>query len=289
MKSKPLVSVVMITYGHEKFICEAIEGVLMQKCDFEVELILSNDSSPDGTEDIVQELLKNHPKSSWIKYFNHSTNLGMMKNFLFALQQAKGEFIALCDGDDYWIDPLKLQKQIDFLENNQEFSILTSRCKVLKNDGSLNEWFYPIENFNELSRKKQFSNLLLTEKWLPVLNTVFRNKKDILMNLIIHPYNFPGDMQLFFKNLKVGKLYFFEEIHGVYRVHSASFSRKEMVKSHNELYNAIYNYKIKVAFKELLLKVVMMLFLKKLINKNNFRPIILKRVFRKCLRVLESI
>ena len=111
MNHKHKVSVVMITYGHEKFIREAIEGVLMQECDFEVELILANDCSPDQTDSVIQDIIKNHPKGCWIKYIRQENNIGMMPNFIFALKQCKGKYIALCEGDDYWTDPLKLQKQ----------------------------------------------------------------------------------------------------------------------------------------------------------------------------------
>ena len=112
----------MITYGHEKYVLEAIEGVLMQECDFELELILANDCSLDRTDEIIRDFLKNNPKKSQVKYFKHFKNIGMMANFIFALQQCKGEYIALCDGDDYWTDENKLQKQIDFLDNNKEYS-----------------------------------------------------------------------------------------------------------------------------------------------------------------------
>lgn len=126
------VSVCMITYGHEKYIREAIEGVLMQECDFEVELILANDCSPDQTDAAIQDILSNHPRASWIKYINHEKNLGMIPNFIFALQQCKGEFIALCEGDDYWIDPLKLQKQVDFLETNPDYVIHSGAASVIR-------------------------------------------------------------------------------------------------------------------------------------------------------------
>ena len=112
----------MITYGHEKFIEQAINGVLMQECDFEVELIIANDCSPDKTDDVIQNLLKNHSRASWIKYIKHKKNLGMTPNFIFALKECDSKYIALCEGDDYWTDPLKLQKQVDFLEKNDQAS-----------------------------------------------------------------------------------------------------------------------------------------------------------------------
>ncbi len=121
MLNKPLVSVVMITYGHEKFIREAVEGVLMQKCNFEVELIIVDDCSPDKTETIIKEIKNCVPNSTWIKYIKHKKNKGMIPNFIFALKESRGLYIATCEGDDYWTDPSKLQKQVDFLENNKAY------------------------------------------------------------------------------------------------------------------------------------------------------------------------
>ena len=115
------VSVCMITYGHEKFIEQAVNGILMQETDFEVELIISDDCSPDDTSAVVEKILKNHPKSSCIRYLKREKNLGILKNLELALNAGKGEYVAFCDGDDYWIDPLKLQKQVDFLDNHKQY------------------------------------------------------------------------------------------------------------------------------------------------------------------------
>ncbi|MEN9971749.1 MAG: hypothetical protein RIS20_96 [Bacteroidota bacterium] len=128
MNNKTLVSVVMITYGHENFIQQAIEGVLMQEFSAEIELIIANDCSPDGTDGVIKTIIENHPRGAWIKYTNHPVNMGMMNNFIWALKQAKGKYIALCDGDDYWIDSLKLQKQIDFLEKNKEYNLASTNA-----------------------------------------------------------------------------------------------------------------------------------------------------------------
>lgn len=130
MSQKLRVSVCMITYAHEDYIRQAIEGVLMQECDFELELILANDCSPDGTDEVIQQIIKDNPRASIINYIKHEKNLGMMPNFIFALQQCKGKYIALCEGDDYWIDPLKLQKQVNFLENNSEYIIHSGVARV---------------------------------------------------------------------------------------------------------------------------------------------------------------
>ena len=124
--NKPIVSVVMITYNHEKYIQQAVEGVLMQQTDFPIELIIADDASPDQTEKIVTTIKKKHPNGNWIKYTRHLQNKGMTENFMWALGQAQGKYIALCEGDDYWTDPYKLQKQVDFLEANEEYGLVAT-------------------------------------------------------------------------------------------------------------------------------------------------------------------
>jgi glycosyltransferase involved in cell wall biosynthesis len=146
-QNTPLVSVVMITYKHEAFIAEAIEGVLMQECDFEVELIIADDNSPDKTSLIVSKYIETHPKGQWIKYTRHERNKGMMPNFIWALEQAKGKYIALCEGDDYWIDSSKLEKQVSFLEANSNASLSYHPVKIINCRNHNEEIFTePIKN-----------------------------------------------------------------------------------------------------------------------------------------------
>jgi glycosyltransferase involved in cell wall biosynthesis len=129
-ESNLILSVVMITYAHEDFIEQAINGVLMQECKFDIELIIVNDCSPDNTDAVVEDIIKKHPKASWIRYIKHEKNIGMIPNFIFSLNESQGKYIALCEGDDYWTDPLKLQKQVDFLEMNPKFGLVHTNNKV---------------------------------------------------------------------------------------------------------------------------------------------------------------
>ena len=131
----------MITYGHEKYIKEAIKGVFIQRTSFSVELIIANDCSPDHTDEVVHKFLKNTPSNITVKYSRHDENKGMNENFLWALEQASGKYIALCEGDDYWTDPLKLQKQVEFLETNQEYVLTFHPVQILNTDGVLVEDF----------------------------------------------------------------------------------------------------------------------------------------------------
>jgi glycosyltransferase involved in cell wall biosynthesis len=171
-QGKLTVSVVMITYLHEAFIAEAIEGVLMQEVDFSIELIIADDCSPDRTFEIVKNYKGKHPKGDWICYTRHDKNLGMMPNFIWALKQAKGKYIAMCEGDDYWTDPLKLQKQVDFLESNTEY-IMLSHDTIAVNEKNVRLPEYELHDYhkNDISEEE----LVLANRY-PHTNTVcFRN------------------------------------------------------------------------------------------------------------------
>src|SRR5690606_16372266 len=119
----PLVSICCITFNHVNFIRDAIDGFLMQKTDFPFQILIHDDASTDGTEEIIREYESNHPDI--IKPIYETENQyvkGRKGSRTFNFPRAKGKYIAMCEGDDYWIDSLKLQKQVDFLEANPTFS-----------------------------------------------------------------------------------------------------------------------------------------------------------------------
>jgi len=126
----PLVSVHMITYNHEKYIAQAIEGVLMQKCDFPIQLVIGEDCSTDNTAAIIKEYEKKYPDIIKARYNN--PNKGMHANGILTFQECTGKYIATCEGDDYWTDPLKLQKQVDFLVQHPECSFCFHDSEQLK-------------------------------------------------------------------------------------------------------------------------------------------------------------
>ena len=239
MNQKPRVSVVMITYGHENFIRQAIEGVLMQNCDFEVELIVANDCSPDNTDYIINDIIQNHPQGKWITYHKHPKNLGMMPNFIFALQQAQGEYIALCEGDDYWTDPFKLQKQVDFLEANPDYVLCFHKVKILKTNGELVDDFITKvpENYETQETLARLGNYIHTP------SVVFRN---ILRKF---PEEFEmspiGDYFLYMMLAEHGKFKYMDEEMAVYRfgvgIHSVN-SQIKMAKANFKLFTLLLSY-----------------------------------------------
>jgi glycosyltransferase involved in cell wall biosynthesis len=122
----------MITYNHKPFIRQAIEGVLMQQCNFPFELVIGEDCSNDGTGSVCGEYASSH---SNVRILPSENNLGMLPNFFLTMEACIGKYIAFCEGDDYWIDPRKLQKQADFLEKHMEFGMVcTDYSKLFQND-----------------------------------------------------------------------------------------------------------------------------------------------------------
>ncbi|WP_179338061.1 glycosyltransferase [Winogradskyella ludwigii] len=209
------VSVCMITYGHEKYIEQAIEGVLMQECNFDLELIIADDCSPDGTDKIIDDIKKNHTNGFWIEYTKHSTNKGMMPNFIWALEQCQSKYIALCEGDDYWTDPLKLQKQVDFLEANTDYSICFHRVKILRGTELFND--VSIEaRYNRIKEERATLNDLLEfGNFMHTPSVMFRNRKSEFP--MEFKYSSVGDYFLHILNAQKGYIKRLEEVMAVYR------------------------------------------------------------------------
>ncbi len=129
-KDKVIVAISMITYNHEKFIKEAIEGVLNQRTNFIFKLIITDDCSQDKTSDICHFYANKYPNI--IDFVAFDENKGAVDNWIYNLkkcQNLNAKYIAVCEGDDYWIDPMKLQKQFDFLEQNRSIGLTHTSCK----------------------------------------------------------------------------------------------------------------------------------------------------------------
>ena len=131
--ASPQVSVCMITYNHGKYISNAIEGFLIQETNFEIELVIGDDCSTDNTRKICEEFAQ---KYSQINLLPSDKNLGMIANFIRTLDTCAGKYIAICEGDDYWTDPLKLQKQVDFLEANPAYGLISSDVNLIDENGN---------------------------------------------------------------------------------------------------------------------------------------------------------
>lgn len=124
--NRPLVSVAMITYNHRPYIEDAVQSILRQKTDFRVELVIGEDCSTDDTREMVLDLQRRY--SNVIRVVTTEKNVGMRKNGARTMAACQGKYVAFCEGDDYWHDPNKLAKQIAYLENRPDYSMVHSHC-----------------------------------------------------------------------------------------------------------------------------------------------------------------
>lgn len=136
--SKPIVSICTITYNHEKFISEAIDSFLMQETDFPFEIVIGEDCSTDGTRKIIENYVQKYPNI--IKMITSESNVGMQENGKRTMKACRGDYIALCEGDDYWTDPKKIQIQKDFLEENKAYVICYTRVEAFDENGVIKSY-----------------------------------------------------------------------------------------------------------------------------------------------------
>lgn len=230
-----VVSVCIITYNHEYYIREAIESVLMQKTEFNLELVIGEDCSTDITKTICEDYsLKNPDK---IRLLSTEKNLGMMPNFIRTLKSCSGKYIAICEGDDYWTDPFKLQKQIDFLEGHPEFSLSFHAVKDLDMDtGKTGFLKHKCKNgFRTFTTKEA---ILIGGAFLTTNSMVFRS--EFIRNIPEWFINSPtGDFALSLILSTHGKVAYFDDVMSVYRrgVPGSWTNRIKSKSSMRELHN----------------------------------------------------
>ncbi|MBA5628395.1 glycosyltransferase [Moheibacter lacus] len=216
-----MVSICSITYNHAPYIRECLDGFLMQKCDFEYEVLIHDDASTDGTAKIIKEYQEKYPhiikpifqtENQWSKGVR---TIQSTYNF----SRAQGKYIAMCEGDDYWTDPLKLQKQVDFLEANPNFSISFHRAMRITPDGE------KINEFPSLNLKSKLSTEdLALNNFIPNLSVIFR-KTEIDTKLL---QNMPlGDYAMHMANSRLGFIHYHKEVMAAYRINVGVFSGKE--------------------------------------------------------------
>lgn len=226
-----IINVCMITYNQEPYIRDAIEGVLKQKCNFPIELIIGEDFSTDRTRQICEEYASKFPE---IYLLPSETNLGMMGNFIRTLEECTGKYIALCEGDDYWTDPFKLQKQIDFLEANPDFAICFHDVMILKNGEAVHDYIT-----REVTEETDILELA-KGNFIHTPSVVFRNK--LFKNLPEQfSKGFVGDYFLHLLNAQYGKIKKLKEIMAVYRVHEGGVhSLKTQAQKNDEWLTQLY-------------------------------------------------
>lgn len=218
------VSVLMPTYNHEPYIAQAIESFLAQKTDFEIELLINDDYSTDNTYKIALSYAENDAK---VKVFKQTVNQGLLKNYKFLLEKATGEYLAVLESDDYWIDENKLQKQVDYMDSHKECHLSFSGVLHLKNGR-----FKPNINAEYLFNtpgKTPFDHILYRNIIFSPTVCFRRSAFDKYCNIddyIEHKF-MTFDYPVWLSLLANGDLHYLEENTAVYRVSGTSISNNK--------------------------------------------------------------
>ncbi len=136
MEDSMMVSIDCITYNHDKYLAKAIDSFLMQKTDFPFEILIHDDASSDGTQDIIRRYQEKYPDmiKPYIQEVNQYSQGVRRMGYTYNVKRAKGKYIAICEGDDYWTDPDKLQKQVDYMEAHDKCGFCFHGARVVDED-----------------------------------------------------------------------------------------------------------------------------------------------------------
>lgn len=211
----PMLSVFVMVYNHEKYLEKCLQGILMQKCNFNYNIVVGDDCSKDKSREILLNFQKKYPGK--FKLFLNNTNIGAQKNQDLVFKNCEGKYIAMCEGDDYWTNPLKLQKQVDFLEANQKYSICFHSVTI---DNLILNSKYP-EKAAE-GRDYTIDELLLT-KTAHTVSFVFK-KEFLNINLFLNENIFAGDVFLILMMADSGFVFGMIDDMAIYRIHSMGIS-----------------------------------------------------------------
>lgn len=238
----PLVSIRCITYNHEPYIRQCLEGLVMQKTNFRFEAIVHDDASMDRTAEIIREYATKYPniiKPIYETENQYSKKDGSITRILN--KHTRGKYIAMCEGDDYWTDPLKLQKQVDFLEAHEDY-VLVHTDSISKNEATGQ---YIARKSRKVSDGFVFEPLLLHKFTISTLTVMFRksainiaeeqeylNKKFLM-----------GDYPKWLSLSLSGKFKYFPEVTACYRILEKSASHSTDINRQLRFLQSVYDIK----------------------------------------------
>lgn len=230
-------SILVVTYNQENYIRQCLDSIVEQKKDFDYEVIVSDDCSTDATPQICDEY---GVKYSHFKIFHQKNNIGLLKNWEFVMNRCEGEYVAILEGDDYWLDPQKLQKQIEFLDSHLEFSAVFTRAKIHYMEEGMD---VSAEKYLPTLEEREYTEREICERFCVLSSSLmFRNclRPIRYSNQLLY-----ADLYTFILLAKKGRLYCLGEQTVAYRIHQRNLSRVGDGTYWVAHYNQ-YNYFIKL-------------------------------------------
>lgn len=236
MKSDLMISVAIVTYNHEQYIAQALDSVISQNFSWPYEIIVGDDCSTDRTREILNMYVE---KYNFIHVLPREQNMGVTRNFFDVLQHCSGQYIALLDGDDYWTDPDKLRKQVQYLTDHKN-------CAGVAHEYSMKD---NVTGKDEYHRYKSGKYVISDLRWgrLPGQTSTlcFRNfLKDTIdnYNIIWQASDIIGDRTLILLILLHGYIYCFDSNMSVYRLNSSATSWSQHYKKSNNTLKSMQYY-----------------------------------------------
>lgn len=234
LKDDIMISVALITYGQEKYVKQALDSILMQETKYKYEIIIGDDCSKDNTREILLEYQKKF--NNKISLILQEKNVGATRNIFDLFKKCSGKYITLFEGDDYWIDSKKIQKQVEFLENHYEYLGVSHTFNLVDVNGKF------ISKYPDRINTEKFVtiNSFLKGDFFRITTTVFRNiftgsenKYDVLYRASRNV----GDFTLSIILLDLGKIYVLDDCMSVYRV-----VNKKGENNYNSITTPLKNY-----------------------------------------------
>ncbi|EXJ23323.1 putative glycosyltransferase - possibly involved in cell wall localization and side chain formation of rhamnose-glucose polysaccharide [Alkalibacterium sp. AK22] len=237
MKNEILVSISCIAYNHEPYIADAIDSFLMQKTNFKFEILIHDDASTDKTAEIIKKYENKYPGIINTIFQNENQYSKGVKVGTINNSRANGKYMAICEGDDYWTDPYKLQKQVDFLEENPEYSLCVHAAKRV--DAKTKKEFSEIR---PVIRNKEFSTEEVISRGgglFPTNSMVYRRKESLVTPDFYN--NAPvGDYPLTIFLSLIGKVHYMDEFMSAYRTNVEGSWTNRTLSDINKTISYIY-------------------------------------------------
>ena len=234
-------TIIMTTYNQERYVEKAIESAINQKANFTYEILIGDDCSTDKTKDICLNFAKKHPDK--IRLEPRNKNIGLIDNYVDLLKKAKGKYIAFLEGDDYWIDNFKIQKQYDFLEQNDDYGLVFTNCFFLNEENSeVNEKYKKPLQYNT----GEIYNELLDANFITAITICF--KRDLIISRTLQDHQYLNkfktiDYYVILTIARISKIGYIEDVTSVYRVHNDSISNSKDFKKKKIFLDSTYNIK----------------------------------------------
>ncbi|MBE9601652.1 glycosyltransferase [Pedobacter sp. MC2016-24] len=212
------VSVCCITYNHHLYITQALDSFLMQETDFDYEIIVGDDGSTDGTREIIEGYCRKYPGR--IQLISHNPNIGAINNQVDILKRASGRYIAMCDGDDFWTDKTKLQKQAEFLDGHADYVLCCHHTRVIDdNDNTVYEKKDPV------SLEFDYKDVLLGKREETRICSLMMRNIEAIMGVTKHHWYFETHgtdtlLKLYALASTGKKIYVMPEVMACYRLHT---------------------------------------------------------------------